>query len=66
LPRALTRTAGIVATVFALCGCASHPWEGDINGNIYACQEYGFYPGTQDFDNCLKYVEMRRAKRSGF
>lgn len=63
--RALQRAAGIVGTALALCGCASHPWEADIDRNAYACSEYGFYPGTKEWDDCLKFVEARRAKRPG-
>ena len=61
----LTKTIGILTTLIALSGCANHPWEPDIDRTDYACQEYGFYPGTPEYDNCLKYVETRRAKRLG-
>ena len=29
--------------------------------NIFACQQYGFYPGTQQFDDCMKYVGSKRS-----
>jgi hypothetical protein len=29
--------------------------------NNFACQQYGFYPGTETFDNCMKYVGTRRS-----
>jgi hypothetical protein len=62
----LTKMAGALAILIALSGCANHPWEPDIDRTAYACQEYGFYPGTPEYDNCLKYVDTRRAKRVGF
>jgi len=63
--RALQRAACTVGTVLALCGCARHPWGTDIDGNAYACSEYGFYPETKEWEDCLKFVETRRAKRPG-
>ena len=24
--------------------------------NDFACQQYGFYPGSKQFDDCMKYV----------
>jgi hypothetical protein len=63
--RAAKRTAGVVGMIFVLSGC-SHPWEGEIDRTSYACSEYGFYPGTKEWDDCLKFVEARRAKRPGF
>jgi len=26
----------------------------------FACQQYGFYPGTKQFNDCMKYVGTRR------
>ena len=56
----------IVGWRLALSGCASHPWEADIDRTTYACSQYGFYPGTKEWDDCLKFVDARRAKRPGF
>ena len=27
----------------------------------FACQQYGFYPGSKQFDDCMKYVGTRRS-----
>ena len=32
----------------------------DTDRNIFACRQYGFYPGTQQFDECMKYVGSKR------
>jgi hypothetical protein len=45
-----------------LSGCG-HPWEGEIDRTTYACSQYGFYPGTKEWGDCLKFVDARRAKR---
>ncbi len=65
MPRTAKRAAGLFGW-FALSGCAPHPWEADIDRNAYACSQYGFYPGTKEWDDCLKFVDARRAKRPGF
>ena len=66
LSQVMKRTAALVGMCVVLSGCASHPWEADIDRNAYACSQYGFYPGTKEWDDCLKFVEARRAKRPGF
>jgi hypothetical protein len=63
--KAAKSIVAIVAAAFALAGCAGHPWGPDIDRTAYTCQEYGFYPGTKEFDNCVNYVDARRAKGSG-
>jgi hypothetical protein len=60
--RAVKWTAGIVGMAVMLSGCG-HPWEGEIDRTTYACSQYGFYPGTKEWDDCLKFVDARRAKR---
>ena len=32
----------------------------DTDRNIFACRTYGFYPGTQQWDECMKYVGSKR------
>ena len=32
----------------------------DTHRNIFACRQYGFYPGTQQFDECMKYARSKR------
>jgi hypothetical protein len=29
--------------------------------NMFACRQYGFYPGTKQFDDCMKYVGSKRS-----
>jgi hypothetical protein len=41
------------------------PWDDtdldtNTDRNTFACQHYGFYPGTQQFDECMKYVASKR------
>jgi hypothetical protein len=31
----------------------------DAERNDFACQQYGFYPGSKQFDDCMKYVGTR-------
>jgi hypothetical protein len=42
-----------------------NPWgpdtgDTDTDRNIFACRQYGFYPGTQQFDECMKYARSKR------
>ncbi len=66
----LRRGVGII--VFALflsgCGGGGQAW-GPMNEkdkNNLACNEYGFYAGSQQYDDCVKYVESRRSQRPNF
>lgn len=61
------KTAIAVAGVtLALSGCASHPWgpETEIDKETIACQGYGFYDGTPEFDACMRFVNRERSKRA--
>jgi hypothetical protein len=46
-------------------GCAKDAWgpTTDTDRNSIACQGYGFYPGSEQYDDCMKYVEYRREFR---
>jgi len=33
----------------------------DAERNSFACQQYGFYPGTKQYDDCLQYVGSKRS-----
>ena len=33
----------------------------DAERNVFACREYGFYPGSKQFDDCVKYVGTRQS-----
>ena len=35
--------------------------DSDAERNVFACREYGYYPGSKQFDDCMKYVEARRS-----
>lgn len=39
------------------------PWGPmtEADRNEVACRGYGFYPGTRQYDECMKYVESRRS-----
>ena len=46
-----------------------HPWDADAELDTsdndadqsgVACRKYGFYPGTQQWDECIKYVGSKR------
>jgi hypothetical protein len=32
----------------------------DADRNFIACKSYGFYPGNQQWDECMKYVGSKR------
>lgn len=53
--------------IFGLSGCAGHPWgpETEIDKEAIACQGYGFYDGTPEFEACMKFVSRERSKRAG-
>jgi hypothetical protein len=33
----------------------------DTDRNIFACRQYGFYTGTQQWDECMKYAGSKRS-----
>ncbi len=66
LIQVMKRTAALAGLCVMLSDCASHTWESEIDRTAYACSQYGFYPGSKEWDDCLKFVEARRAKRLGF
>jgi hypothetical protein len=59
----LTAAIIVIGLATVLCGCAQR-WEPDLDPNIMACKSYGFYEGSPEFDQCMKYVEGRRSKRA--
>ena len=32
----------------------------DTDRNMFACRQYGFYPGSRQWDECMKYVGSKR------
>jgi len=58
------RLAAISAMLtLMLCGCGT-PWGKDTDPNAIACQGYGFYPETPEYDQCMKFVASREARRA--
>jgi hypothetical protein len=51
-----------ISLALLLTCCAREPWGPltEADRNEVACQGYGFYPGTRQYDECLRYVESRR------
>jgi hypothetical protein len=52
-----------LALLLSCCG-SSNSLDPDTatDRNVFACRQYGFFPGSQQFDECMKYVEDRRSK----
>jgi len=55
--------AAAIIGMLALSSCAQ-PWSEDVDANAVACEGYGFYYGSPQYEACLRYVESRRAKRA--
>jgi len=55
----------LLGIALLVTGCAKEPWGSmtDADRNQVACQGYGFYPGSEQYDDCMKYVEYRRGYR---
>lgn len=63
------RGVGIIVFALFLSGCGGGQAWGPMNEtdkNDLACNEYGFYAGSQQYDDCVKYVESRRSQRPNF
>ena len=54
--------AAAVIVILTLSGCGSDPWGDHVDADVVACQGYGFYYGTPEYDKCIKYVDRWRAK----
>ena len=37
-----------------------HTPDTDTDRQDFACRQYGFYPGTRQWDECMKYVGSKR------
>jgi len=50
------------------CSSTTHYWDNEpqseADKNAYACNIYGYYYGTKQFEDCLKYVASKRDKKS--
>ena len=45
---------------FLLLGTVGETPDTPDAENSLACQQYGFYPGTKQYDDCLQYVASKR------
>jgi hypothetical protein len=59
--RAGKYAATAVIVILTLSGC-SQRWGEHVDADVVACQGYGFYYGTPEYDECIKYVDRWRAK----
>ena len=52
----------LIGMALLLTCCARDPWGPmtEQDRNEVACRGYGFYPGSQQYDECMRYVESRR------
>jgi hypothetical protein len=62
---AVRNVATAIGLALALSGCG-HPWGPNLDADAIACQGYGFYVGTPEFDQCMTFVSARREKRPVF
>jgi hypothetical protein len=63
------RHVAVVVFGLLLSGCGGGQTWGpmtETDKNDLACNEYGFYPGSQQYDDCMKYVVSRRSQRPNF
>jgi hypothetical protein len=44
-----------------LLGTVGENPDSDDEKNDFACQQYGYYHGTKQFDDCMKYVGTKRS-----
>src|SRR5262245_11622186 len=63
------RNVALIGLTLLLCRCGGvggSTWGPmtESDENEVACRGYGFYPGSRQYDECLKYVEARRANRN--
>jgi len=60
------RRVGAIVFALFLSGCVGGQAWGpmtEADKTDLGCNEYGFYPGTQQYDDCLKYIESKRSQR---
>jgi len=52
----------LLGLALLVTGCAKDPWGPmtEDDRNEVACRGYGFYPGTKEYDDCMRFVETRR------
>jgi PBP1b-binding outer membrane lipoprotein LpoB len=57
------RNVAVVGLALLLSCCTSKPTDDleytDADRQMFACRQYGFYPGTKQFDECMKYVARK-------
>jgi hypothetical protein len=59
------RIVALIGLALLVTSCAKEPWGPmtEADRNETACRGYGFYPGTQQYDECMRFVEARRGVR---
>jgi hypothetical protein len=64
--RHVQRSVIFIGLALSVACCAKDAWGPmtEADGNELACNSYGFYPGTQQYDDCLKYIRARRGDRA--
>lgn len=63
------RNMAVLVFALLLSGCGGgQAWTPmtEKDRNDLACNGYGFYPGSQQYDDCVKYVESRRTQRANW
>jgi hypothetical protein len=48
-------------TKYLLLGTVGQTPDTEDAQRSFACQQYGFYPGTKQYDDCLQYVGTKRS-----
>src|SRR5262249_51811059 len=46
-------------TKYLLLGTVGETPDDAESQKSFACQQYGFYPGTKQYDDCIQYVSKR-------
>jgi|GEM_PF-2408716 hypothetical protein len=56
----------LIGLTLLLACCAREPWGPmtEADRNEIACKGYGFYPGSQQYDECMNYVQSRRGDKA--
>jgi hypothetical protein len=63
--RRVQRNFMLLGLALLVSGCGGAAWgpSTEADRNALACQGYGFYPGSEQYEDCMRYVENRRGVR---
>jgi hypothetical protein len=64
--RRVQRNFILLGLALLVSGCGGGAAWGpttEADRNSLACQGYGFYPGSEQYEDCMRYVENRRGNR---